>query len=917
MTVIETDRFVKLPGDEELRPLAFLMPQEARPAERPPTCVEWTDEARDVLARLAAHLKPAYLPTRSLRTLLEIHVPRLLRVDERAGTREDGRGVLGWADADDQADVFKGAMTALARWVNGTLGEDCAELPGALAALDDLRDLYRERRLLRVRAEQGQVFDWSAFPNGTASPGTSTSYSALADAVARALEGEELFEGLGATRRVVQAHLRGEAELVSEPVRRDVREPFSLVVRVRVLTLPTLSRPLVEVDLSKRRWVADLNEYPKRGNVTGFVFGVGETTAHPFTISAGQGEYTVNGEFKELARKYDFGPTTDGRVAMKIRNEHAEVLVNLRAGYGRHKVDAGVPERDKVDAFTRIRSHLERLGFVQWDDVTPVRTKNAASASSAFVDIDDEAVNEARMEAWLAQTRDALPRYHARGSVLLIAHHVSCQQDAELARDTLRRVLGDAVQVEAVPLPEGVHGLREELPGPDLGARARARKRQEAWAHFTANVSELNARSGVVGVLVLAPQEYGRRDEDRVNKRMGRHALATLGRVPVQYLLPPDKSTKDPVKDFRMRLHNAWMHLVWGHHGRVDDVGGNAERLFPMLVDAERLFPVDTAPQVVLGFTAIQRNRKKFENDASFVALAFRMHVRDGRVEAAFAYEDKRKDLAVTQWKPLRDTLLDVAAKSPMNLNADRKNGTRQAQYQTFVHGLVEAEVRAGTRPLVIVDSTHAVRLWPWLADNRLDVGDVQFRELAKRNMQLPWLRAGLRLVRVRRENAPQVVVDKTVRYVNIETGETQVVHAPTWLAAQLLRIGGTRVPTYFSFGSKLTFQGKRGVSCYRSSPVFKGVKEKHDGRTVYVADKDAPPFMKHRATPNPVEISVLLQQPGDDANRVAEFVESLRSGYGHHADWTNLPAPLFFERVVQEYLADFDDPELDEDDGA
>lgn len=57
------------------------------------------------------------------------------------------------------------------------------------------------------------------------------------------------------------------------------------------------------------------------------------------------------------------------------------------------------------------------------------------------------------------------------------------------------------------------------------------------------------------------------------------------------------------------------------------------------------------------------------------------------------------------------------------------------------------------------------------------------------------------------------------------------------------------------------------------------------------------------------------LRQEGDDPDRIAEFVERLRYGFGHYAEWTTLPAPLFFERVIREYisgfaLTEFDGPE-------
>ncbi|MEH2203317.1 MAG: RNaseH domain-containing protein [Nostoc sp.] len=52
--------------------------------------------------------------------------------------------------------------------------------------------------------------------------------------------------------------------------------------------------------------------------------------------------------------------------------------------------------------------------------------------------------------------------------------------------------------------------------------------------------------------------------------------------------------------------------------------------------------------------------------------------------------------------------------------------------------------------------------------------------------------------------------------------------------------------------------------------------------------------------------VRVTLRQPEDNPDDLAALVESLRYGFGHYSDWTGLPAPLFFERVVRDYISDF-----------
>ncbi|MHC5731064.1 MAG: RNaseH domain-containing protein, partial [Nostoc sp.] len=65
-------------------------------------------------------------------------------------------------------------------------------------------------------------------------------------------------------------------------------------------------------------------------------------------------------------------------------------------------------------------------------------------------------------------------------------------------------------------------------------------------------------------------------------------------------------------------------------------------------------------------------------------------------------------------------------------------------------------------------------------------------------------------------------------------------------------------------------------------------------------------PFLDQWPTPNPLEIVVTLRQPQDDPDCIASLVESLRYSFGHYSEWTVLPAPLFFERVVRDYISEF-----------
>jgi len=114
--------------------------------------------------------------------------------------------------------------------------------------------------------------------------------------------------------------------------------------------------------------------------------------------------------------------------------------------------------------------------------------------------------------------------------------------------------------------------------------------------------------------------------------------------------------------------------------------------------------------------------------------------------------------------------------------------------------------------------------------------------------------------------------------------------------------------------GRKTLQKYSRGQSCYRSTKIniaaknSDGSKDKlknNAGLEVHQLSIQ-PPFVDQWPTPNPLEIVVTLRQADDNPDDLALLVESLRYSFGHYSDWTSLPAPLFFERVVRDYISDF-----------
>ena len=200
--------------------------------------------------------------------------------------------------------------------------------------------------------------------------------------------------------------------------------------------------------------------------------------------------------------------------------------------------------------------------------------------------------------------------------------------------------------------------------------------------------------------------------------------------------------------------------------------------------------------------------------------------------------------------------------------------------------------------------------------------------------MQEAW--KGARIIRIRQDLAPGIIEckEQSFSYSALDdTRQRSELTADIRLEVPSSRVGLFRLESdlgtsgcvcYLSVGRKTLHMNKRGASCYRSTEaavpytVDGGAGEASrvcNGAGIPVlALKNRPVWAGQWPTPNPLEIVVSLRQSSDDPDRLAELVERLRYGFGHYSEWTALPAPLFFERVVRDYISAFA-IENDEDD--
>jgi hypothetical protein len=247
-------------------PLAFVFDDSPVQLEHVVAVVDWTGDTLQVLRDLHdcfAKLEPRQsLPVEALRGRLQVSDPDNRYLDRRLGLWSPSSTLLRTACAADEA------CKRVGRAVLGWLVDDVAVHDTSTRELvQRLKQFARDGGLVKATRRTAWVFAWEQTRSGTAIQAETNrnGYEDLADFVARCLEGQEVLPGLGGLRRIVRGRLDNQAELLTEPVL-DQATPFSLVVRVRVLSFPGRATPVVVLDLSRRIWTRLLKKATVRRN---------------------------------------------------------------------------------------------------------------------------------------------------------------------------------------------------------------------------------------------------------------------------------------------------------------------------------------------------------------------------------------------------------------------------------------------------------------------------------------------------------------------------------------------------------------------------------------------------------------------------------------------------------------------------
>ncbi|MEH2241159.1 RNaseH domain-containing protein [Nostoc sp.] len=661
--------------------------------------------------------------------------------------------------------------------------------------------------------------------------------------------------------------------------------------------------------------------------------------------------------------------TDSCEVLLTYRNglqDNSEEDENSSERYG---IETGVPEIDKLDAFEAIAKILQPLGIQIFDGYTKVPSKHKLDDTASRMinlptllggvleaietnsnleftakyleqlndnqNIDDllskhlgirlEEIEWGRkalqfntftpnqtndLQTIIQANQAAMQRlYPNEQPRLFIFYEADLETEAKLLQKITKVLWGNTLEIFINRLPANTHGLREVLPGKDLKNKERSRQRIEAWDSTAKQIEDPNKPTfSLIMARQFYPDPTGKntvKHDDKVNKPSTRQALAKIGSG-VQFLLPIAKTRKTKhlkLADFFHRMQSALKDLVSAHSGRIDGVKEKVDKYLQNI-------PPEARPKEIVGFTIVrkQRGRARGVIENTFLAVAMRLNVDTGKCELCCAYE--KGNLEISPWFSFPDALAFIAQLTPIKLANDK--AVRKTRFMKFVKQIVSNSVEEGMQPLVMIDSSNCVQLWSWLKDEEINTNQINLGQQSE-NMQDEW--QGARLIRIRQELAPGIIEKKARHLIETSLEDTRTKEELNKLpptleipsassATGLFRLSATNQTgcvAYLSVAREAPHQYSRGQSCYRSTQTL----AKQTGLKVSQLSTKAP-FVGRWPSPNPLEIVVTLRQPKDNPDDLAALVESLRYGFGHYSDWTGLPAPLFFERVVRDYISDF-----------
>ena len=883
----------------------------------------------------AAKEEKRNLPITALRTALTAGIDKIVRLDRDLGLAPDNFGRRGSAftmlsdltDDNSYGTTRQRIARYVSRWLMNEV-EPWAERHKLGELVAALKATVRPELIVPTEVNAPLIRD------------DQPDFALIARIIGGSLMGEELFDGLGPCELVASPEYRSNSvELMSMP-RRAHRgdDVFSMVARLTVSTMPYSRDLYLGVSAAKRVWAKRVpfanSKMPRR--VTGYV------------MASGRPAVMVPVERSKAG--WEFG---DGYAAVQV--ESGALLPNaLEDAVRNRQFDestgwwAGLPELPTLFKFVSPRTVFEGDEAALLDTISTIlgnalvtraislseiainRKKKplqemlrltdlefgaagdslvfGSDAEEAEVDDDDsgdegEAGRTASIAHYREQNVRALRLSHGENKPIL---WVLCDfpREQEIIRTSVQTLFGDAVEINTEALPVGTHGLRSDLDGANLPARARFEERVKRWEAASATIRKVSGDRPVIA-LICAPDKYNQRSEDPVNYYAGIHAMSAIG-ANVHHLLPIETADDASAEQaFLHRTQSALLDVFLAHSGII----------FGTKEFVAQLLPGEDTPKCIYGLQAVRSRARIGSGQTGFTFLLnTRLVIESGVTEVQFVYKGS-KGTQRSEWKPLSKGLQWLGSQRQMHAGDDR---WLKSIFEDETKATLLAIHETDPRAVVMIDWQSVAGLWRGIRDVDLAGG----KSVKLGNIDLSNLK-GLSFVRLRRGSDTLSL-----------RSEVKVTYAGWLSGAERAHSGETFIDAYYSTGKSLvelsddsnvsersyghfvatmgyakTVQVKRGLSCFRSTPrmqqIGKGARE-YTLKMMEPASWDA-------SLPASMEITVLHAPDGVLARNVAMLVMGLRIGYAHYDDWTTLPAPLFFRRKIEDYVIRF--PEDDDED--
>ena len=819
----------------------------------PPLRFGWNLTTRELLARIArlavGTKKPEgkELPYSDLRAALQARVGGLVLLDSRFSRTEEAPL---FAATGEVTEIEAAAHRSVSAWIQLTLrpwaenlGTDCGDI--------DLLEEKGRRRELFAKLPSLPVPHPANVPDALRSDFRQYADVLLA-MVASSLEGVELFEGRGPVHRVLDREYGNSIAFETWPSSFPGGDDlFSMVAIVSVETRPSSRLPFLIVRAAKRIWC---REFPAANRLYGrrrisirVLARSSPARAVTFSVRLEQGlpKTQITAIVYEAGRETgeSFVEDLTSLVASRGRAPDLFVGVPFRYGYRPEpKIAPGVTLQDQVDLFRKVQERIGAFGFreprLREIDARIKRPKEFHVQASLhnlinhhFGRVDEKDVparveelfgapekkrrgrespeKTVPLEPLVAANQERLDKAFGKDVGINLMFVCRREDEGRIFASVVSLIFGDRVNVVRHAMPDGVHGTRQQLDGDARNNKLnRAAARREAWKPLAERI-----RSEFPGapVIVQAALKYDGRDEDEVNKSVGRNTLATVAGSNVQYLLPP---AAGHAAEYMHRVQAALYDLLFGHAG-----------LGPVpapIVDAA--FADCPHPRTIVGISIVSQAASRTGRlEGATIAVAMKTEVATGRISGRLGFL-RNGSMETGTFEALSKTLVGVAASGITSLG--EKQAERRENFLVFVRRVVDEVAAEDPHALVLVDSTSARSLWSWLSDENIS-SDIYLEDVAA-TPPSSW--KGLRFVRVKEGSAGRlsVLTERTWTQVTREgrpvAGDPveEVYATAAERLIESLPEGNARARHYLTaHGFDVRNRGARGQSVYRGKAGF------------------------------------------------------------------------------------------------